>query len=89
MRVSRRTRPSQVGCGSISVRRRLLHTQTHDPQSRPTPTPPDQVPPSQATMIMIGFVEAWELPGELPPRARVDPQSGHASIGSGSRARGW
>ena len=87
MRVSRRTRPSQVGCGSTTARRRLLHTQTHGPQSRPTP--PDQAPPTQATMIMIGFDEAWETPGELPLRARVDPESGHTSIVSGSRTRGW
>jgi hypothetical protein len=87
MRVSRRPRPSQVGCGSTSARRRLLHTQTHGPQSRQVP--PDQIPPSQATMIMIGFVEAWEMPAELPPRGRVGLQSGHASIVPGSRARGW
>ena len=87
MRVSRRTRPSQVSCGSTSARRRLLHTETHGPQSRLAP--PDQIPPSQATMIMIGFVEAWETPGELPPHTRIDSQSGQASIVSGSRARGW
>jgi hypothetical protein len=86
MRVSRRTRPSQVGCGSATARRRLQHTQTHDTQSRTTP--PDQASPTQVTMIRIGFVEAWETLGVLPWRSGVDPQSDHASIVARSRARG-
>ena len=87
MRVSRRSRPSQVGCGSTTARRRLLHTQSHGPQ--PGLTPPDPDLPNKATVIGIGFVEVRETLGDLARCARVDPPSGHASIVSGSRARGW
>ena len=38
--------------------------------------------------VRLVSVEAWETPGELPRRAGFDPQSDHASIVSGSRARG-
>jgi hypothetical protein len=85
MRVSRRTRPSQVGCGSTTARRRLLHTQTHHAQ--PGSTPPDQGAPTQVTVI--GFVEARETLGQSSLRVRVAPLLGHASIVSGSKARGW
>jgi hypothetical protein len=87
VRVSRRIRPSRVGCGSTSARRRLLHTQSDGAQVRPTLL--DQSPTTaQMTAIGIGFVEARETLDELPLCARVDPPSGHASIVFGSRARG-
>jgi len=55
VRVSRRIRSSQVGCGSTTVRRRLLHTQTHTAHVRPTPL--DQSPTtSQMTAIGIGVL---------------------------------
>jgi hypothetical protein len=85
VRVSRRFRPSQVGCGSTTVRRRLLHTQTHAAHVRPTPL--DQSP-TTSQMTAIGITGAWEVLDELPLRARVNSPSGHELIVVGSRARG-
>jgi hypothetical protein len=85
VRVSRRIRPSQVGCGSTTVRRRLLHTQTHTAHVRPTPL--DQSP-TTSRLTAIGITGAWEALNELPLRARVNPPSSHELIVVGSRARG-
>jgi hypothetical protein len=87
VRVSRPIRPSQVGCGSTTVRRRLLHTQTHAAHVRSTPL--DQSPTtSQMTAIGIGGAGARDTLGELPLRAKVNSPSGHELIVVGSRARG-
>lgn len=87
MLVNRRPRPSQVGCGLTTARRRLLHTKLD--RAQPRATPPDQGLPSQATMVEIGFVEARESLGETPRCARGDRQRSHLSIGFGSSERGW
>lgn len=88
MRVTRRIRPSQIGCGSTIARRRLLHAQTHDAQLR-QPSPDHGSPTGQATVIEIDFAGARESPGELEFRHRVDRPVAHPSIVDDARARGW
>jgi hypothetical protein len=86
VRVIRRTRPSQVGCGSTTVRRRILHIQPHGAQ--PRQTPPNEDLSTQATTIGIGFVAVRESPGELHPRAGAELLTGQAAVVLGARARG-
>ena len=86
MRVNRHTRPSQVGCGSTTARRRLLHIQPHD--AEPGQMPPDEDLSIQATTIGFRFVAVRETPGELHHRASGDLLTGQASIVLGSRTRG-
>ena len=63
MRVTRRARPSQVGCGASIGRRRLLHTQASDvPLTAETH---DQASMAGLTMVVrLDFHDASELPGE-------------------------
>jgi hypothetical protein len=63
MRVTRRTRPSQVGHGASIGRRRLLHTQANDSASDAESH--DQGSMVGLTMVVrLDFHDASETPGE-------------------------
>lgn len=88
MRVNRRIRPSQIGCGSTRARRRLLHAQRHDSPLRQWSADHD-APTGQATVIAIDVADARQCPGELRRPAGVDRPGGHAPVVIAARARGW
>ena len=85
MRVIRRSRPSQIGCGSAIARRRLVHAQALTAQ----PSPDHGSPAGQVTVFEIDVVDARVMPTEMKLRTRVDRPIAHASHVVAKRARGW
>lgn len=88
MRVTRRTRPSQVGCGASIARRRLLHTRA-DP-SPPAAEPHDQGSMDGLTMVVrLDFHDGIETPGEPDRTLHGDRRQTQelAAAASSARAR--
>lgn len=86
MRVHRRIRPSQIGCGSTKARRRLLHAQRPDlPLGQGCPD--HDAPTGQA--VAIDVADTRQLPSELRHDAGVDRPGGHAPVVIAATARGW
>jgi hypothetical protein len=87
MRVTRRTRPSQVGCGASAARRRLLHAQAND-------FPPgleSRGPGSMADLSMVtqlDLFDASETPARPARQTKSDSLEDLVLVTAGSRARG-
>jgi hypothetical protein len=88
MRVSRRTRPSQVGCGASVARRRLLHAQASD--SSATPESLDQFSIADLSMVIeLDRYGARNTPAEPAQQNRSDQRQKQVPVVAGSSARGW
>ena len=88
MRVTRRTRPSQVGCGASIGRRRLLHTQASD--TPPAPKSQDQAAMTGLTVVIqLDFLNARETRIDPAHRTRGDRLQTQAPVAAAASARGW
>ena len=88
MRVTRRARPSQVGCGASAARRRLLHAHVSD--SPPALEPGDQVSMNDLSMVIqLDFFSAREMSIEPAQRIGADRLENQVPLMAGASARGW
>ena len=88
MRVTRRTRPSQVGYGASAARRRLLHAQAHDSPLALEPRDPVSVA-DLSMVIPLDFFSAREMSSEPVQRTRGDRLQNQERLAASSSARGW
>lgn len=89
MRVTRRTRPSQVGCGTSIGRRRLLHTQASD-EPLIAETHHEESMAGLTNVVRLDFHDAREIPAE-PARSRQvqgDRPQSQEPVATVSSARG-
>ena len=88
MRVSRRARPSQVGCGASVARRRLLHVQASD--SATNPVSQDQPSVTDFSMVIeIDLSAARKTLVEPAQRIWREHRQDQVTVFASSSARGW
>jgi len=88
MRVSRRTRPSQVGCGASAARRRLFHAQ----ESNAPPALESRGPVSMAGLsmtIQLDLIDARESPAKPAQQTKGDGLENQVLVVAGSSTGGW
>jgi hypothetical protein len=88
MRVTRRTRPSQVGCGASAARRRLFHAQAN--ASPPALDFRGPVSKAELSMVIqIDRFDAGETPTRRAQRTGADGLEDQVLVVAGSSPRGW